>query len=241
MNHIDIKNISNGSFAALIDMFETEYGNQRLKHQEYVIEANYEKAVLDEDGSAVQMQADIFTPFLNARIASFFNVDRVRIGCQTHLRALLYKYNYSPTFNILSDEVSSLYDNGNPYFLELNDGHFKKRIAISELDKIHPQGHPILFELLKNVYFPQMAISLKVHDFRSFANTLEHYKKTHNLAAIHTQVQQGKGKLTYIATFEESNGNVTESESFKAHNLENALQVAKFLFNGREVTSLRKV
>ena len=141
----------------------------------------------------------------------------------------------------MNDEVSSLYDSGNPYFFELNDGHFKKRIAISELDKINTEDKPILFELLKNVYFPKMAIGLKVHDFRSFANTLEYYKKTHNLAAIHNQVQQGKGELTYVATFEESNGNVTESESFKAHNLENALQVAKFLFNDREVTGLRKV
>lgn len=243
MSRFDPKAVSNGHFAAILDAFHAEFGGKIIPSNLCKVDADYMNAQHSVMDGVTRMKVDIFTPFLGEKIASLFNANMVRIGCTTHVRVQLHKHGHVPCFNIMGDELSYLYDNGNPYFVELRDGHFSERFNISEFDKMNPHGAelPLFYDYLKTTYFPGLVLSTIINDFRSTVNSVEMSRKIYHLAAANHQVQQGQGEFEYIASIKDKRGAVSESHPFKAHNLENAFFVAKFLFNDFELLGLQKV
>lgn len=206
------------------------------------VQADFDGAVLENDGANARLRVDVLTPFLHDSIANLFNAQSVRIGCTTHINLLIYMYTRKPANTLLSDDLKEVLSRANPYYFEIHHtDNVVQIVPVSDLDELDANNIPMLLEVLKTLYFPAYNIVKAVMEFRENVNFMNGAVETLQQNSINEQIQNDKGNVLYIATLKDEQGNTKNSHHFKAYGLINAATVAQALFTKYDIIGVQQV
>lgn len=228
-------------FLGLMDMQQ----GTTFPHQSLTVELDYSHALLDENLTQADVKAEIFTPFLDPKIANLFDAYNVRIGVAATFSLMLFKDTRTPCENMQADTIEQVLNSGNPYFFEVhyfdNGEKTTTRIPVAELDVDDAVKQKMLFTVLKDHYLPPLTLVSALHQVRATKNReAYHVSELQHLATVR-QAESGKGILPYKAILQDTKGNIKESEYFRADSLINAINVAQVRFAGYEVLGAQLV
>jgi len=239
-------NFSPKEFSAVrfIGLMQTVFGSKPIAYNDYSVNVDFDNAVLSDDQTKIRVAVNIYTPYLGDKIAKLFETNMVRIGCKTHVNFQLLNAEMKPTFSILNDELYSLFDEGNPYFFEVDKGMTTTVIPIADIDQLNSDELPMIYEALRAVYFNEACIKMAMHNYKGLVQIFETNRKMQHLILTMKQVQNATGQFDYVALIYNKQGHpalVHETEAFKANNLANAVSVAELIYSDKIVVGVHRV